>query len=207
MTITSISTSPDGQSNQNPHWDDESGALYFADQLGTLLYRYTYATNQLDWLTVDGIENPGFFMPVRGSNHQYAVGSNEIAYIINWDGYSPAGSIDQEVFSVRPNSFLSSAWVSSRGEFYVGNFGPDHCSGPPIYEQYGYKKNNELNIFAEHYVSTTGAVLVEAERTFYHLDRCRKTITAFDWNPITGRLCKSYFTDEKVLNATNLNMV
>lgn len=194
MAITSIATSRDGLFNQNPHWDDESNSLYFVDLFGKLLYRYSYARNRIDTLTVDGIENPGFFMPIRSSKFQYVVGANDSAYIINWNGISEHGTIDQEVFNIQPDAFLNSAWVSSRGELYVGSFGPDHCSGTPTFEQYGYKKNNDLIVFANHYVSTVGAVLIEAERSFYHLDTCSKTITVFDWNPETGRLCRKYFS-------------
>lgn len=193
ITITSIRTSPHGLFNQNAHWDDETDSLYFVDEFGKLLYRYSYAINQLDWLTVDGVENPGFFMPIRSSRTQYAVGSDETTFLINWDGHSKVGTIDQEVFSVKPDSFLSSAWVSSRGQLYVGNYGGEFCSERPVFEQYSYKKNNELSVYATHYVSTVGAVLIEEERTFYHLDACRRTITAFDWNPFTGRLCNNDF--------------
>lgn len=190
LSIMSIETPPKAQFNQNPHWDDETNSLYFVDLLGDLLYRYSYEHNTLYWLKVKGIENSGYFMPIRGSPHQYAVSSNESAYIINWDGFSRRGTIDQKVFSVQHHSFLSSSWVSSHGEFYVGNYGGNVCAERPFYAQYGFKKNNELLIFASRYVSTCGAVLVEQERTFYHLDACRKTITAFDWNPYNGLLCE-----------------
>lgn len=186
----SIETPTRATFNQNPHWDNKTSSLYFVDSFGNLLYRYSYKYNKLHWVTAEDIVNPGFFMPIRGSSHKFAVGSNASVYLIDWDGFSRSATIDQKVFSVQKYSFLNSATVSSRGEFYVGNYGLNQCAERPTYEQYGFKKNNELVVFAAQYVSTLGTVLVEAERTFYHLDACRKTITAFDWNPYNGLLCK-----------------
>lgn len=189
VTIDSIRTSSQALFNQNPYWDEKTNSVYFVDLFGKLLYCYNHSTNEVRWLMVEGIVKPGFFMPIRGSHHLYAVGANDTAYLINWDGLSRIGIIDQEIFHIKRDSFLTSAWVSSRGEFYVGNNGPDRCSGEPEFEQYGFTANNRLNVFADQYVSTVGAVLVERDRTFYHLDTCRKSISAFDWNPSTGSLC------------------
>lgn len=189
VTIESIKTSSRALFNQNSFWDDETNSLYFVDLFGKLLFCYNYSNNEVRSLTVEGIVNPGYFMPIRGSHNLYAVGSNETAYLIHWDGVSKTGTIDQEVFQVKRDTFLNSPWVSSRGEFYVSNFGPSFCAGEPELAQYGFTYNNHLLVFSDHYVSTTGAVLVERERIFYHLDGCRKTISAFDWNPFTGHLC------------------
>lgn len=125
-------------------------------------------------------------MPILDGYNQYAVSSNSTVLIINWDGHSKKGKIERRVFSVRNGSFLSDPWVNWNGKLYVGNYGPGHCSEPPIYEQYAFKKYGQLDVFGNHYVSTAGNVLVE--HTFYHLDACRKAITAFNWNPINGNL-------------------
>lgn len=82
VTISSIGTPSEVLFGQNPHWDVETNSLYFVDLFGKLLIRYSYTNQKLDWLKVDGIETPGYFMPIQCSFDRYAVGANDTAYIM-----------------------------------------------------------------------------------------------------------------------------
>lgn len=165
--------------------------MYFVDYFGVLLFRYSLLDNTTQTLTVDGVTYPAFFVPVEGSSDKYVVGSNQSAYIIDWDGSSDRGTIERTVFTVAPDSLLNSAFTTATGELYTGTYGPTYCAGTPTQSFYRYTEADGLEVISSHFTSTVGTVIIE--NTLYHLDGCQQLLSAFDRDPTTGALSRCHF--------------
>lgn len=189
LEITSVSTSPCALVLENPHWDAKTNSLYFADVFGKLLVRYSYEEKKIYPTSVNGLQLPGFFFPVEGYLNKFLVGANDSAVIIEWDGRSPTATSLCTLFSIPAG--INSALVGPSGDIYVGSYGPKFCSEKPEFSLYDYTTNGCLITVSDGLVATVGIAIDAARRILYQLDGCTKIITAFPWNPFTGRLCKN----------------
>lgn len=79
----------------------------------------------------------------------------------------------------------------SNGDFYTGGFTSLLCSNPRNLSLYQYTPEGELYSYGGHYKTTIGLALDERRNIFYHLDSCTDTLTALDYDPNNGRLCKA----------------
>lgn len=187
MSITSFALPQYGYYPQSPFYDIETDSVYFIDLLGTLLYRYSRQDDKIVAITVDGVNHPGYFIPLQGSRNQYVTSTGNAVVIVNWNGHSNAGTIDRTVFNVTQNTWIHRAFTLPN-KFYVGNYGHEYCNEAPTKTLYEYTNSDGLEQEATHFVSTVGMVLVN--NVFYQLDACTKVLSGFDWNPWTGQLCK-----------------
>lgn len=189
LEITSVPTSPCALVLENPHWDAETNSLYFADVFGKLLVRYSYEENKIYPTSVNGLDLAGFFIPVEGRRNQYLVGANESAVIVEWDGRSSTATAVCTLFSTPAG--INSAAVGPTGDIYVGSYGPKFCAENPDFSLYDYTSNGCLITVSDDLVTTVGIAIDIARGVLYQLDGCTQAITAFRWNPFTGRLCKN----------------
>lgn len=191
LRITSIPTSPNALAWQFPFWDAKTKNVYFADVFNNLIARYSYEENKVYVATIADATFPGFIMPVDGCPNRYLIGTSNTAILAHWDGRSSTATKERDVFSI-PDGLIS-ATVSPTNDIYVGSYGTKLCSEPRRISLYEYSKYGCLESVADNFVSSVGSALDEKARIFYQLDACRKSITAFNWNHETGRLCKCFY--------------
>lgn len=172
----------------NPHWDAEKRSLFYADLFSQELVRYSYDENKIYTTTVDGVSMTGFFMPVDGSDFEYIVGTNTTTILIHWNGCSPKATKVRDLFNI-PAS-INTGLAGPAGNIYVGAYGPRFCSEPPKLPVYDYRSCGCLGQTDNKFVATTGTAIDIKRRKFYQVDGCQKTVTSFDVDPITGKLCK-----------------
>lgn len=159
------------------------------DLWGNRLVTYSTVDKKVHSLVVDGIENPSLFFPINGTVDKYLVSSNGTGYIMQWDGESETAQILGTAFDMSPGH-VDSGYIGPQGKLYVGDFGVDYCLDRSDYGLYGYSSSGSLTKYADGFTTTVGGVVVEATNTFYHLGGCEKELIAFDWDPISGALCK-----------------
>lgn len=186
--MTSVPTSPEALGQDNPHWDIGTNSVYFADYFGVLLFRYSLDEQKVYTCTVDGVTSPSFIVPVHGAADRFLVGSEGSGVIVQWDGYSDTGCIEQTIFTVAPNTIINSVYVTSSGDLYLGNYGPTYCDVEPVLSLYKFTAKAGLVEIANHYKSTVGVAIVGNQ--LYHLDACSQILRAFDLDPVTEELCK-----------------
>lgn len=161
------------------------------DLFGAALVSYSYIDNSFRTITVEGIDNPAIFLPVSGTTDQYVVSTNETAFLIQWDGESDTASKGDILFEMPGH--IDSAFVGPNGNFYVGDFDTSYCLHAPTYGLYSYSAQDGLSSYANDFGSTVGGVIIEEDQIYYHLDACQHELSAFDWDPVTGDLCKIHF--------------
>lgn len=188
-SLQSIATSSQALGQNNPHWDDVTASVYFVDIFGEQLFCYSLRENRLYTITVNGVRNPSFFIPIAGSHNRYLVGSKEKAVAIIWDGHSTTGHLDQIIFFITPGTSISSAYTSSFGELFVGSLASNYCATLPTLSLYRYTIGSGLVEVASHFRSTTGVIMTND--TLYHLDGCSQVLSAFDRDSETGQLSRS----------------
>lgn len=204
IQVKSIATSTDASILTNIYWDERTSSIYLTDLFGSYLVHYSYTRNKINVLHINGVENPAIFLPIAGSDTQYLISSRDRAFLIGWDGHSSRVVKGREVFRMPTRSFIDQVSVGPHGKLYVGNMGPNTCAEPPVWSLYGYQNHRGLIEYDDHFVSTVGGVVITNTETYYHLDACTKTISAFKWNPITGALCE-YQTREILLPSISFN--
>lgn len=190
IKITSVVTTPNASILTNIYWDEKTCSIFLSDLVGVALVHYSYTKNKVTILSIDGVEKPAVFLPIAGSDDEYLISSNNRAFLIEWNGHSKHAVQGRELFSVPPKSLIDHVYVGPNSKLYIGNFGPNACADPPLWSLYGYKKHRGLSEYSDDFVTTVGGVVIKETKTYYHLDTCTQTLSAFRWNPVAGGLCK-----------------
>lgn len=183
VTYETVAITPDAIALGNPFWDVSTEKLYFVDFIGKLLFCYSWRTNTTQTLTIDGLKQATFFVPIKDSPGHFAVSAGGSGWVVYWDGSSDRGNIVRKLFTIDPNLTMDGSFTSSEGELFVGTVSPSHCSGTPTHGFYRYTPANGLEQISNGYVSSTGVIIVGD--ILYHLDGCAKNLTAWDIDPIT----------------------
>lgn len=189
--ITSVPIASTALSADYPHWDVETGSIYFVDWSGELFFRYSLNSNQTVSLKIDNIKQPVFFIPIDGQQNRYLIGSNNQASIAYWDGESDVGHVESHVFSVPENKFLDNIYPTEAGELFVSTADASFCEGDNSAANssiYRYTPANGLVEIANHIKSTAGFAIFNDK--LYYLDRCMLILTSFDLDPVTRALSK-----------------
>lgn len=176
---------------QNPFYDPLTNCLYMVDLIGKDGYKYSIADDVMRTVNVNGvtISQPGFLMPIEGSDDEYAIttGNSVIKFI--WDGVSPTGTYDQTVFSVPPDTLINGAMAMPTNYFYVANYGPKYCANESVtHNIYGFSSNG-MTTQMNRLISTVG--MAYADGVMYNLDACTGILWGSDWNSADGAMCKS----------------
>lgn len=191
LRITAVRTTPNTTLLKNTYWDKETSRIFACDLFGKDLFTYSLIDKQTHTLTIDEIDNPAIFAPIAHTSDRYLVSSKNKVLVIQWDGHSKSVREVGTVFELASGTNIDSAYFEPFGGVYVGNYAsPEVCLVPPQNGLYGYFGGDNLREYANDFISTGGAVLVPAERVYYHLDVCTKQVHAFTWDPWTGDLCK-----------------
>lgn len=192
LTITAIPTTANASILTNTYWDKETNRIFTVDLFGKHLLTYSYGDRRVRALLVDSVESPAVFLPLQNTTDWYLVSSNGTTFVMQWDGHSNVTHKLDTVFDVAANSHVDSAYAGPNGRLYVGNFGPQYCLEPQRrFGLYSYSKDG-LTAYNESFLTTVGGVVIQENNPYYHLDACKKKLSAFKWDPETGDLCKSF---------------
>lgn len=186
-----------------PVWDDHTQSLYFIDFLSnasqkSAIYRYSYRNGIVYSASIPGAQTVGFVYPVREGCKEcsdlFAVGSGRDIIFIKWDGKSPqAQVVGQKLFSIEPDNpkgHTNIAVADRHGRIYIGPFSLEFCSAPPTQLFYRYTNKRGLERLFTGLRATTGIAIDEDAGKLYHIDGCSFVLTAYDYDPKTGDICK-----------------
>lgn len=201
----------------SPIWDDETQSLYFVNFITSenqpSIFRYSFLDGGFYSAYIEGVTSPSFIVPLRKNgkkcsnckksknankcNDQYfAVGADEVL-IVKWNGMSTEAIVVGTAFTVERNRaesrFDACGMPDRRGRFFGGTISPQICNATAIQSLYRYTDDGGLVNLVSGLKSSTGIVFDEKRRTMYHLDTCQLLITAYDWDPETGDICKCIF--------------
>lgn len=199
--------------SHSPFWDDETQSLYFVNFITSenqaSIFRYSFLDGVFYSAFIEGVTSPSFILPLRKKckkckecdksknankyNDQYfAVGTGDVL-IVKWNGMSTKATVVKTAFTDGRNRALSrfdTATPDRRGRFFGGTLEPEFCNATVIQSFYRYTDDGGLVELISGLKSSTGTVFDEERRTMYHLDSCQLLITAYDWDPETGDICK-----------------
>lgn len=195
---------------KSPNWDDDTQSLYFINLMPTgeesLLYRYSLTDEHLYSARVPGVKSTDYLIPVRQNvakcKNLFAIGNQHDVILIEWDGISTNARIVQKLFSIEPNdesSTLDYARTDRFGRYYGGTFSmTEFCSSPA--NKSFYRESVEMGIqrIFGGLLGTTGIAFNEDANKFYHVGLCSLIISEFDWDPLTGDLCKWKLNRSKI---------
>lgn len=190
VTITSIPTPVAALALDNPYYDPPTNSLYTGDILGTYMCRYSYECRQIYCCTAPGVAQVAFFIPIQGYTDRYVVGSGPSAVIIQWNGTSPVARVLETLFTLPAGTILNSALVAPDNSLYLGTYGLTLCVVNPDYPMYRYTRQTGLVQITGGFKSTVGMFIVQSSNILYQLDGCTKILSAFNWSPFTGAICK-----------------
>lgn len=186
----------------SPIWDETTQSVLFIDLIGSAaelsIFRYSLEDEQLYKASIEGASEPvGFLAPVQGHPDLYAVGIGHDAYIIRWDGTSTTAHIDHKLFSVDsndPNSRTDLARPDRQGHLYGGTFAPTFCITTKNKTVFEYSSGeDDINVILDDVYTTSGIAFDESEGILYQMDVCSLVLTAFDWDPESGKLSEYFW--------------
>lgn len=189
--------SPRSTVGEVPHWDDYTRSLYYIDINGidSSLLRYDYDENRVYRATVDGAPSLLFLLPIKCTENQFLVGMDRKAVIVKWDGRSPKAVKIRTLFEVDcgTSNVLNDVKIDLFGRFYGGTKSVESCdtNAPPTGAFYEFEEGKcAKKLFGNVFISN-GLTWVRKTGKFYYVDSCAYDIIEFDYNPVTGDLCKS----------------
>lgn len=185
-----------------PFWDDHSLNLYLVNFITqsaneTALFRYSFVDGRFYSATLRGRTSPSFIVPISENcatcKDLFVVGVMHDVVIVRWDGVSPQAEVVNTIFSVETDNDLSRLDIArpdSSGRLYFGTFSNKICGDDPKYSLYRYDKARGVVRLFGSIKTTGGLVFDEKAKLMYHMDTCSAIITAFDYDPKTGDICK-----------------
>lgn len=182
-----------------PYWDIPTQSLYWvnfkSDGSEPAIFRYSYDDNAVYSAYLSGVNSVSFI--IANQDGTFTVGVGNDVQIIQWDGLSSYARFISNQFSLDANvpmTMISEGRVSPAGRFFGGVLSKDYCKRTDFspYSVYKYDKPNGLvKVISGTY--TLGIVFDPVKNIMYHLGACLFYITAYDWNPNTGDICKNFF--------------
>lgn len=190
ITIDSVPTPLTALALDNPYYDAITNSLYTGDVLGLYFCRYSYVDKQIYCGYILGLVQIAFVIPLQNHPNLFVIGASRSACIVQWDGFASSGTVLETLFTLPFGTVLNSALVGPDNSLYIGTYGLTLCVVNPDYPMFRYTRQTGLVQISRGFESTVGMFIVQSTRTFYQLDGCSKILTAFNWDPCTGAICK-----------------
>lgn len=146
-----------------------------------------------------------FIIPIEGQKNKFAVGTGKHLSTITWDGTSKKATNLEKIAEVdtgpeTAKNRINDGKADPRGRIFFGTMG--HESEPGICEP---KKGSVYSFFQGKLCKHTGGMTVsnglawnEALKKFYFVDSAVKKILQFDYNPDSGDICKTAFSNKLI---------
>lgn len=196
--------SPKSTLGEGPHWDAEKQSLYYVDILKNefSIHRYDLGENKTYSAIVEGESYVSFIIPLAETTDQFAVGIRRRVGVIQWDGKSAEAKVLRIVFEVEqsePDNAFNDAKADPAGRFFGGTIrtGGKLDSFADIFTKstytsglYRYDAKNKVVQLRANVRLSNGLAWNEKKNKFYYIDSCDLDVKEFDYDPVTGNLCK-----------------
>lgn len=179
-----------------PYWDIPTQSLYWVNFISygsqPVIFRYSYNDNTVYPAYLPGVNSISFI--VANEDGTFTIGTGNTVQTIQWDGLSSNVTFISNKFSLDtnlPSALVAYARSSPEGRFFGGTISSSYCVIDDFssHSVYRYDKQNGLvKVISGTY--TVGIAFDPVKKIMYHLAPCRFYITAYDWNPETGDICK-----------------
>lgn len=217
--VEQVTAAPLNVLGEGPHWDIERQSLYYNDIYGGTIHRYDYKEDKAYSATIgnflshfyvttknispyqiqtDGEPVIGFVIPVQGNPEHFILGTGTRVIRISWDGKSPnATKVDTvgEVEHDRVNTRFNDAKADPQGRLFAGTMRLEEC-GDIFAARWGtfyrYTKANGFEGLRTHIGVSNGLAWNEKTNKFYYIDSCDLDVKEFDYDPVTGNICKEF---------------
>lgn len=170
------------------------------------IYRYSLTEKKLHSASIPGVKKIGFIYPVNHPIYKnaFAIGQDHSVSFITWDGISkvakPIGP--KKLFSLEtknPASGTDIVAADPYGRFYLGTFSAKLCKSPPTLGVYRYDVVNGVKPMFGGIHGTSALAIDPIAKKLHHLEYCTLIASMFDWDPVTGNLCKWFEQPTKQL--------
>lgn len=174
-------------------------SLYYVDIAGnkSSLLRYDYNENRVYQAYIENAAILLFILPINCAKGFFLVGIDLKAVIVYWNGRSTKATVIFTLFEFdeSPSNVINDIKTDERGRFYGGTKSVESCDtgAQPTSGFYKYNKGKGLEQLIDHVYISNGLTWVRETNKFYYVDSCTYDIKEFDYNPITGNLCKYCF--------------
>lgn len=190
----------------SPHWDAESGSLYYCDLMNQTnsLYRYDMHSGRTYAATIEketgDLMYPGYILPIAERKDKFLVGLYHDQKVVKWDGKSKSAKSLCTQFVTDPElraNRVHDTHADPYGNVYVGvsripTTLLETCKPSNLPNGHVYKSTNGgpgVAILSN--ISNPNAMLWNLDKNkVYLIDSCKHKIRAYNWDPKTTELCK-----------------
>lgn len=193
--------SPKSNIATRPHWDESQQSLYYVDIYGeeATILRYDQNENVVYSATIDAEPVVSFILPVANTTDQYAVGIGRRVGIVQWDGKSPKATLKRIAFEVevgQNGTRFNDAKADPFGRFYGGTMRLEALGD--LFEIaagtfYRYTQDEGAKDLLHNIYISNGLTWNEKEKKFYYIDSCKIDVKEYDYDPISGDICKNVY--------------
>lgn len=180
------------------HYDLQTNNIYFSDLLNATIHRFDFNTNQSFVASIENGAAPTFIIPLRRKSNQFLISDKHNVTVVEWNGEDSVARIVRQVFSVETEEeYASTNWNIAKAspltnQFYGGTFRGIICSPEPgaIASLYRYTMPTGAQRLVKDLKVAGGIDWNLAENLFYFIDSCNLTIREYNFDPVSGNICK-----------------
>lgn len=184
---------------ESPVYNPKTNSLVYTDVVGEYqLWRYDLASKKTYRAKILGeTEQLGFIIPFKCCTDKYAVGIGPNLKVVHWDGISTTAISCCTQLRTDPNiptNHVHDAKVDSHGRVYIGTIRNDLCNPNSTAPVGGISRSDDgitTKVIVPNEGLTNDIIIDEKRNQLYWADTCRQVIKAYDWDPMTGDICKS----------------
>ncbi|XP_072153725.1 regucalcin, partial [Bemisia tabaci] len=181
---------------EEPHFDNATQRLIFADQFGKQFCSYDLNTNLTSCTSLD--EFTAAIVPIKNSTNQFLAGIGPYLTVFTWDEISAESTYvvlaRPETEAAFPGNFFNDGKADITGRFWIGSQGPLDPSGPsgavPNRGSF-YSYVTENCSFAKKIgnVSISDGLAWNSDyTTLFYIDSGVNTVDRFDFDIETGEI-------------------
>lgn len=184
---------------EGPFFDSITNSLYFTDIIGKdQILRYDLSENQIYKAHIKGETGQmGFIIPVEGRKNLFGCGIGEKLVIVRWDGVtSEAESLGTQLVLGPSTNVVHDGLVDPWDNLFAGTVRSVLCnpnSTNPSGGLYRSRNGQRVTEIISGMNAPNGFAIDDIKCVLYLIDSCNKHIRVYDYQPVTGILCK-YFS-------------
>jgi sugar lactone lactonase YvrE len=165
---------------EGPHWDADSGCLWYVDILGHTIHRYHPASRSSAALILQ--DDVSTVVPRLGGGLVITLGRG--FYALDWDSH--ALTLLAEVENDRPNNRFNDGKCDAKGRFWAGTL--DRGEKEPLGGLYCLDLDLSVHKMLDGVTVSNGLGWSPDNQTMYYIDSATQRVAAFDYDLDRGRL-------------------
>lgn len=182
------------------HWDVASQSLFYCDVYGndSAILRFDYGENKVYKAGIDGETVTPFILPVASTTDEYAVGLGKRVGVVQWDGKSPKAILKRVPFEVdgdKKDNRFNAAKADPSGRFYGGTMLSEKvgdCYTNADGKVFKYVPGEGVTEVLKDIYISNGMAWDEKLNKFYYIDSGKFDVKEYDYDPVTGNVCKFF---------------